>query len=174
MITHIIVWIEIEHIIHLLLFGYPIIIILIKFEERAVELWNICLVQKQRKNGAFLNGEYRVLQHIADKLKKCFREEDLLCRMGGDEFAVLLKAGMNKKELMERLDALHNSIRFRVGDIWITCSSGTAVCPADGTDFVSLYKHADKALFKAKRQGKDQNRIYIEDMGLLSPTVLTI
>jgi hypothetical protein len=53
MITHIIVWIEIEHIIHLLLFGYPIIIILIKFEERAVELWNICLVQKQRKNGAF-------------------------------------------------------------------------------------------------------------------------
>jgi len=70
---------------------------------------------------------------------------------------------MNKKELMERLDALHNSIRFRVGDIWITCSSGTAVCPADGTDFVSLYKHADKALFKAKRQGKDQNRIYIEE-----------
>ena len=59
MITHIIVWIEIEHIIHVLLFGYPIIIILIKFEERAVELWNICLVQKQRKNGAFLNGEYR-------------------------------------------------------------------------------------------------------------------
>lgn len=109
-----------------------------------------------------LTGD-RVLQHIADKLKKCFREEDLLCRMGGDEFAVLLKAGMNKKELMERLDALHNSIRFRVGDIWITCSSGTAVCPADGTDFVSLYKHADKALFKAKRQGKDQNRIYIEE-----------
>lgn len=35
--------------------------------------------------------------------------------------------------------------------------------PADGTDFVSLYKHADKALFKAKRQGKDQNRIYIEE-----------
>ena len=58
MITHIIVWIEIEHIMYLLLFGYPIIIILIKFEERAVELWNICLVQKQRKNGAFLNGEY--------------------------------------------------------------------------------------------------------------------
>lgn len=109
-----------------------------------------------------LTGD-RVLQHIADKLKKCFREEDLICRMGGDEFAVLLKAGMNKKELMERLDALHNSIRFRVGDIWITCSSGTAVCPADGTDFVSLYKHADKALFKAKRQGKDQNRIYIEE-----------
>ena len=61
MITHIIVWIKIEHIIHLLLFGYPIIIILIKFEERAVELWNICLVQKQRKNGAFLNGEYPVI-----------------------------------------------------------------------------------------------------------------
>lgn len=38
MITHIIVWIEIEHIIHLLLFGYPIIIILIEFEERTVEL----------------------------------------------------------------------------------------------------------------------------------------
>ena len=61
MITHIIVWIEIEHIIHLLLFGYPIIIILIKFEERAVELWNICLVQKQRKNGAFLNGRVQIL-----------------------------------------------------------------------------------------------------------------
>jgi len=59
MITHIIVWIEIEHIIYLILFVYPIIIILIDFEERAVELWNICLVPKQRRNGAFLNGGCR-------------------------------------------------------------------------------------------------------------------
>ena len=36
MITHIIVWIEIEHIMYLLLFGYPSIIILIMFEERTV------------------------------------------------------------------------------------------------------------------------------------------
>ena len=103
------------------------------------------------------------LTTVVGIIKDNVRRTDMLIRMGGDEFAVLLKAGMNKKELMERLDALHNSIRFRVGDIWITCSSGTAVCPADGTDFVSLYKHADKALFKAKRQGKDQNRIYIEE-----------
>lgn len=59
MITHIIVWIEIEHIMYLLLFGYPSIIILIMFEERTVTIWNICLVPKQRRNGAFLNGGCR-------------------------------------------------------------------------------------------------------------------
>lgn len=53
MITHIIVWIEIEHIMYLLLFGYPSIIILIMFEERTVTIWNICLVPKQRKMGYF-------------------------------------------------------------------------------------------------------------------------
>ena len=59
MITHIIVWIEIEHIMYLLLFGYPSIIILIMFEERTVTIWNICLVPKRQRNGAFLKDEYR-------------------------------------------------------------------------------------------------------------------
>ena len=43
----------------MLLFGYPYIIILIEFEERTGELWNICLAQKQQKNGAFQKDGYR-------------------------------------------------------------------------------------------------------------------
>lgn len=50
---------KIIHILHLLLFGYPYIIILIEFEERTGELWNICLAQKQQKNGAFQKDGYR-------------------------------------------------------------------------------------------------------------------
>ena len=59
MITHSTLLTEIEHIIYLILFGYPSIIILVKFEERAFWLWNICLVPKRQRNGEFLKDEYR-------------------------------------------------------------------------------------------------------------------
>ena len=67
---------EIEHITYLLLFGYTIIIILIRFEERTVELWNICLVPKQRKNGAFLNGGYR---YFAKKTEYREFQKSVIC-----------------------------------------------------------------------------------------------
>lgn len=101
-----------------------------------------------------------VLQMIAEKLSNCFREDDLLCRMGGDEFAVLMKADMGRKELIERMEILHRSMTFETDGISITCSSGVCCYPTGGRDFTTLYKHADKALFQAKRSGKNRNRIY--------------
>ena len=53
MITRIIVWIEIEHIIHLLLFVYPSIIILIEFEERTVDYGIYFLPRSSKEMGDF-------------------------------------------------------------------------------------------------------------------------
>ena len=76
MITHIIVWIEIEHIMYLLLFGYPSIIILIMFEERTVTIRTICLVPKQRKNGVFLNG---VCRYFVKKIEYLVFQKSVIC-----------------------------------------------------------------------------------------------
>lgn len=98
-----------------------------------------------------------ILQKIATRLMYCFRENDIVCRMGGDEFAILMKAEMNREELMERMQELHRSMDFEISGQHITCSSGVCCYPEHGTDFMTLYRNADKALFRAKRNGKNQN-----------------
>lgn len=106
-----------------------------------------------------LHGD-RVLQEVARKLKRCFRDGDLICRMGGDEFAVFLMADITTKDLVERMDALHKCMDFDEDGIPISCSSGVSTYPQDGITFKELYESADQALFRAKRGGKNNCVIY--------------
>lgn len=103
-----------------------------------------------------LEGD-EILQKIATRLLYCFREEDIVCRMGGDEFAILMKAEMSRDELAARMRDLHKCMDFEINGKHITCSSGVCCYPDCGTDFMTLYQNADAALFKAKQNGKNQN-----------------
>ena len=80
--------------------------------------------------------------------------------MGGDEFGILMKAEMNKDELAARMKDMHKYMDFEISGQHITCSSGVCCYPEHGTDFTTLYQNADRALFKAKRNGKNQNFLY--------------
>ena len=101
-----------------------------------------------------------ILQKFATRLEYCFREDDVVCRMGGDEFGILMKAEMNREELAARMRDMHKYMDFEISGQHITCSSGVCCYPEDGTDFTTLYQNADRALFKAKRGGKNQNFLY--------------
>ncbi len=101
-----------------------------------------------------------VLQKLANKLLYCFREGDVVSRINGDEFGILMKAEMDKEELKKRMRAFHRSIAIMIEDIKVTCSGGVSRFPEDGDDFEELYQKADKALLQAKRQGKNQSIIY--------------
>jgi len=109
----------------------------------------------------------QMLVAVADRLKTCLRAGDMLARMGGDEFTLILTdsddAGTIEAIAARILDAL--SRPFEIGDhrFVIGASMGIARCPADGTTATDLLKHADAAMYRAKQAGRGTFRWYSGD-----------
>lgn len=107
-----------------------------------------------------------VLCKVADEMKGWFEEPHLCARLGGDEFVVYLKD-------MESKDAVVRTARHFCRDIGnlfsgerskrYTLSIGIALAGKEDT-FESLYRKADLALYRAKRQGKNRAVLYEEEM----------
>jgi diguanylate cyclase (GGDEF)-like protein len=104
----------------------------------------------------------RILRDVADVLREHFREIDLAARLGGEEFAVLLPetdlAGV--QEATERFVVALAESEFgddRIGPYRITASAG--VTAAVDRDIDVLLESADRALYRAKKQGKNQVQV---------------
>ncbi|MEN6338971.1 MAG: sensor domain-containing diguanylate cyclase [Clostridiaceae bacterium] len=103
----------------------------------------------------------RVLTRVAETLQTTLRANDLVARMGGDEFVLLLLNVISREALVAKLIYLREQIFQRVSsDVVISCSFGAACCPLDGTTFDELYFKADVALYAAKEEGRNCARIY--------------
>lgn len=106
-------------------------------------------------------GGDRVLRHFATTLAEMTDENELLARIGGQEFVMLLNGPIGSA--WERLDRLRRSIagqRFlpERGDdaLRITFSAGLAAWPQEGSGASSLLKVADQRLQQAKQEGRDR------------------
>lgn len=97
---------------------------------------------------------------VTDILRAYFPKETLLCRMGGDEFAVFIPVQMKKEEIDAQLTELLEKLAISVRDITLSCSIGVCLAPENGTSYQELYHNADMALLTAKRLGKNQYQIY--------------
>lgn len=102
----------------------------------------------------------KVLKKIGEILLQTKRREDMACRYGGDEFVILLPE-TNKfmgtlvaEKLHEILDTL--IIRHNGDDIRVRCSGGLASFPVDSANAEELIEYADKALYDAKRRGRQR------------------
>lgn len=105
-----------------------------------------------------------LLKEVARRLEKCVRESDIVARIGGDEFVVLLPA------IAENPDALRVSLKiiealetpFEVANhtLNISGSIGIALYPDHGEDERTLVKHADIAMYHAKHNGRGQALFY--------------
>ncbi|NWD22454.1 diguanylate cyclase [Pseudomonas yamanorum] len=99
----------------------------------------------------------RVLCVIARRLEGCVRESDLVARMGGDEFTVLL-ADIQSPEavsakVQQILAVMAQPLSAEFGAVKMpSCSIGVAFYPADGADADSLLSHADGEMYRVKRQ----------------------
>lgn len=103
----------------------------------------------------------RVLTRVAETLQSALRSNDLVARMGGDEFALLLINVISREALVAKLLYLREQIYQRVSsDTVISCSFGAACCPSDGMTFDELYFKADIALYAAKEEGRNCARVY--------------
>lgn len=113
-----------------------------------------------------------VLSNLAHDMRRSFREEDILGRIGGDEFILFLRgirdeegAKINANKILRLFED------FRVGgrrNRDISCSIGIAMFPKDGKDFNTLYQRADFALYRAKQGGKNQYAFFDEQSMLRS------
>jgi diguanylate cyclase (GGDEF)-like protein/PAS domain S-box-containing protein len=109
-----------------------------------------------------------LLQEIALRFRQCLRELDILARVGGDEFIVLIDDYDDPLQLGEIAQKLLAMARkpFEIGgqECQLSTSIGIATYPSDGDNAQTLIKNADIAMYRAKNKGKDGYRFYSDEV----------
>ena len=110
-----------------------------------------------------------VLRNVADVLNRQFRGEDILSRIGGDEFLIFMTCVPDVDTVRKRMSMVLASIQEMFTQRGIifhpTCSIGAAFHPNDGLDFTTLFQRADLAMYAAKDKGKSRYQVYDPSMG---------
>lgn len=109
-----------------------------------------------------------LLKQLANRMQKCLPPHAKLIRFGGDEFIVLLGDAHDHADIdrcaKELLKQLHDTFVVQDEAFYLSASIGIAIAPDDGTDANNLIKHADTAMYAAKRAGKNRYRYYQTSM----------
>jgi len=96
-----------------------------------------------------------LLKEAAERLRKVFREMDTICRLGGDEFTVILPETGDRAEVQriaERLlEFFDTPFPMNSGSIRLQISVGISIFPDDGDDIEMLLKKADLAMYRTKK-----------------------
>ena len=105
-----------------------------------------------------------LLCEVGTRLRRCIGANDMVARMGGDEFAILL-VGVNDRqravELVERcVDAIGASFIMDGGEVRVAASCGIAIAREHGLEALELVGNADLALYAAKKSGRGRVCLY--------------
>lgn len=121
-------------------------------------------------NFKFINDTYghlygdALLSQIGATLRRLFRSHDIIGRIGGDEFLILLKDIPGEETVLNRCELLLDTFRELLSqhstDVVVSCSIGAAIAPNHGTTYAELFQHADDSLYVAKGKGKNQYKLY--------------
>jgi putative two-component system response regulator len=105
-----------------------------------------------------------VLVNTANEIKKLFRSRDIIARIGGDEFLILMKDvadhALVKERCQQLVDSIHKLLNKDSLSYNSSCSIGIAFAPIHGVTYDILFQHADQALYTAKKHGKNCYAIY--------------
>jgi diguanylate cyclase (GGDEF)-like protein/PAS domain S-box-containing protein len=109
------------------------------------------------------------LKAVASRLLACLPQDATAIRLGGDEFAILIPEVDNTAELAclaeDVMIALREPLIYEQRDISRRTSIGIALYPDNGRTAGEITKHADIALYAAKRSGRDQALFYAPEFG---------
>lgn len=109
-----------------------------------------------------------ILTRVSQRWKNLIHEEDILGRLGGDEFGLLICRKMEEPELKEYVGLFQSSLKesflFERKEFFISASFGIVKYPEDGSDSTELLKNADIAMNKAKAAGKNEIRLFSYEM----------
>jgi two-component system cell cycle response regulator len=104
----------------------------------------------------------RVLQEIASRLKQSIRNIDMICRIGGEEFVIVLPntnaevAAKIADRMCRSISAKPFNVGARSGPLTITVSIGVAAVEGSSDTMESIMRRADEALYCAKREGRNR------------------
>lgn len=118
-----------------------------------------------------------LLKQFADRLSTSIREQDTISRLGGDEFVMILPgtdtdgAAYLAKRLLGIAARQYNIERHEIN---LTVSIGIAMYPTDGTDFDTLWRSADAAMYRAKQTGRNDYCFFTTEMQARSARTLQI
>ena len=102
----------------------------------------------------------KVLVKTASRLSACVRSGDLVCRLGGDEFLIIVLDSNSSDIALAIAEKIITNIQFPMPidsslSVQVGVSVGVAIAPGHGEHFDDLVKSADEAMYEVKRQGKN-------------------
>jgi diguanylate cyclase (GGDEF)-like protein len=110
----------------------------------------------------------QLLQAMARRLRDALRESDVVCRLGGDEFQVLLRDAGQWDEIAATIErilvAVEQPLPLASHPIQVSASVGVALYPDDAQDYETLARHADIAMYQAKSLGRARFSFYHADL----------
>jgi diguanylate cyclase (GGDEF)-like protein len=103
-----------------------------------------------------------MLCKVAEALKDCVSNNDMVARLGGEEFCIVL-LGVSQNKAVEIAEQMRKKVeRIDGGDISVTCSFGVTSMEFDVEDPDELISRADIALYQAKALGRNQVRVWTD------------
>lgn len=109
-----------------------------------------------------------ILKEISKRLQNALRKEDILAKLDGDEFIILLNdignpkfASMVAKKILTNCSQL---LKVDTHEFTVTASIGISIYPTDGTSMEEIIENADRALFKAKQAGGNTYQFHTEEI----------
>ena len=109
-----------------------------------------------------------LLVDAARRIQSCVRESDIVARMGGDEFIVVIpdltEISQVTRVAQNLLDTLAQPFLLRHGSAYVSGSIGITIYPHDAEDEVSLIQNADQAMYASKSQGRNNFSFFTQTM----------
>ena len=106
----------------------------------------------------------KLLKTVAQRVRSSIRAEDLVVRMGGDEFVVVMKDVTNTDKVNEAAERINQALGAPMvvdgRTLVTTVSIGVALYPRDGLDMGELLRHSDTAMYQAKDRGRNNFQLF--------------
>lgn len=119
-----------------------------------------------------------VLRQVSKRLKSLLRDSDIVARIGGDEFVIVLNDIKTTKSVekisQSILKQLENPFTISQIDHFISGSIGISLYPDDADDRISLLKYADIAMYKSKESGKNRYNLFSQDMANIAENISSL
>jgi diguanylate cyclase (GGDEF)-like protein/PAS domain S-box-containing protein len=110
----------------------------------------------------------KLLKTVAQRIRSTMRAEDVVVRMGGDEFVVILKAVKGADQVSEAAARINHALSAPMvvdgRTLVTTVSIGVALYPHDGADMGELLRHSDTAMYQAKDRGRNNFQLFSPGM----------
>ena len=110
----------------------------------------------------------KLIVDVANIIKMQFEKPNMVARLSGDEFVIIINDVKNVDFIREQLNELLTKIRtpwvYNNQDFFVSVSMGIALFPEDGRDLSTLLQNADTAMFHKKENGKDGYSFYNKEM----------